>query len=61
LLYYTVEYGKSVLGTGRVVLSTVVVANGVLYTLTAEEDEGRFDTEMGAGLRAAAASLVVTP
>ena len=61
LLFYTVEYAKSVLGVSRVVLTTLAVAHGVLYTLTAEEDQGRFDGEMGDGLRAAVASLVVTP
>ena len=59
LLYYTAEYTKSVLTVGRVVLTTLVVADGVLYTLTAEEDQGRFDGEMGDALRAAAASLEV--
>ena len=44
LLYYTAEYSKSVLGVPRVVLTTLVVADGQLYTLTAEEDEGRFGT-----------------
>jgi hypothetical protein len=35
LLYYTAEYTKSVLSVSRVVLTTLVVADGVLYTLTA--------------------------
>lgn len=58
-LYYTAEYTKSVLGVSRVVLSVLVVANGTLYTCTAEEDENRFDNEMAAGLRAAAESFTV--
>lgn len=59
LLYYTAEYTKSVLSVSRVVLTTLVVADGVLYTLTAEEDQGRFDGEMGDALRAAVSSLAV--
>lgn len=59
LLYYTVEYTKTVLSVGRVVLTTLVVADGVLYTLTAEEDQGRFDGEMGDALKAADASFQV--
>ena len=59
LVYYTAEYSKSVLGVQRVVLTTVVVADGQLYTLTAEEDEGRFESEMGDALRATVASFEV--
>ena len=60
-LYYTAAYTKSVLGVSRVVLSTLVVADGTLYTFTAEEDEGRFDGEMGRRLRSAADSFEVIP
>ena len=42
LLYYTAEYTKSVLTVSRVVLTTLVVADGVLYTLTAEEARNAF-------------------
>jgi len=61
LLYYTAEYKKSVLGVPRRVVTTLVVADGTLYTLTAEEDENRFVNEMGAALRATAESFEVVP
>jgi hypothetical protein len=61
LLYYAAEYSKSVLGVPRVVLTTLVVADGQLYTLTAEEDEGRFESEMAEGLRRCARSFQVIP
>ena len=61
MLYYTAEYSKRVLGVSRVVLTTLVVADGQLYTLTAEEDEGRFESEMAEGLRRCARSFQVIP
>ena len=61
LLYYTAEYSKRVLGVERVVLTTLVVADGQLYTLTAEEDEGRFENEMANELRQCARSFQVIP
>jgi hypothetical protein len=61
LLYYTAEYSKSVLGVARVVLTTLVVADGQLYTLTAEEDQGRFENEMADGLRQCVKSFEVIP
>ena len=61
MLYYTAEYKKSVLGVPRRVVTTLVVADGTLYTLTAEEDENRFVNEMGAALRATAESFEVVP
>ena len=61
LLYYTAEYSKRVLGVERVVLTTLVVAEGQLYTLTAEEDAGRFESEMADGLRKCARSFQVIP
>ena len=45
----------------RRVVTTLVVADGTLYTLTAEEDENRFVNEMGAALRATAESFEVVP
>ena len=60
LTYYAAEYSKNVSSVGRVILTTLVVADGVLYTLTCEEDAGRFESEMGDALRKASASLVVT-
>jgi hypothetical protein len=60
LTYYAAEYSKNVLSVGRVILTTLVVADGVLYTLTCEADAGRFESEMGDALRKASASLVVT-
>ena len=47
LVYYTAEYTKTVATVERVIVSTLVVADGTLYTLTAEEDKGRFESEMG--------------
>lgn len=61
LLYYAAEYSKSVLGVPRVVLTTLVVADGQLYTLTAEEDEGRFESEMADELRRCVRSFQVIP
>jgi len=59
LVYYTAEYAKRVLGVPRVVLTTLVAADGQLYALTAEEDAGRFEREMGAALRETAESFEV--
>ena len=61
MLYYTAEYSKRVLGVSRVVLTTLVVADGQLYTLTAEEDEGRFENEMAEELRRCVRSFQVIP
>ena len=59
LVYYTAEYTKTVVGVERVIVTVLVVADGTLYTLTAEEDKGRFESEMGEALRACARSFVV--
>jgi hypothetical protein len=59
LLYYTAEYSKNVLNVGRTILTTLVVADGVLYTLTCEEDTGRFEQEMSDALRKTTESLVI--
>ena len=53
LVYYTAEYTKTVVGVERVIATVLVVADGTLYTLTAEEDKGRFESEMGEALRRA--------
>ena len=59
LVYYTAEYTKTVATVERVIVSTLVVADGTLYTLTAEEDKGRFESEMGDALKACARSFEV--
>ena len=59
MVYYTAEYTKTVVGVERVIVTVLVVADGTLYTLTAEEDKGRFESEMGEALRACARSFVV--
>jgi hypothetical protein len=59
LVYYTAEYTKTVATVERVIVSTLVVADGTLYTLTAEEDKGRFESEMGDALKACVRSFEV--
>ena len=60
-IFQTPHYQKNVLGVTRSVLTSVTIAEGVLYTLTAEVDTKRYESEEGEALRRAVASLTIKP
>merc|ERR1712048_1101103 len=59
LVFYDVDYTRSLFGFQRRVLPSFTIADGIFYTIASDMESKTYDTDEGQGLRLAVSSLAI--